>query len=214
LDLLVRSGDVALVVVDSVAALTPLAELEGAMGDQTVGLQARMMGQAMRKLAGHVRAAGATVLFTNQLRERVGVVYGPRETQPGGRALKFYASQRLIRRIETLKEGEEAVGNRTRVKVVKNKLAPPFRQAEFDIDYGRGISRVGCVLDVAVQAGVVARSGSFFAYEDERLGQGRAKAKAFLEERPELVEKIAGEVREIDANRVQPSALTSGSPRS
>ncbi len=196
LDLLVRSGDVALVVVDSVAALTPLVELEGAMGDQTVGLQARMMGQAMRKLAGHVRAAGATVLFTNQLRERVGVVYGPRETQPGGRALKFYASQRLdIRRIETLKEGEEAVGNRTRVKVVKNKLAPPFRQAEFDIDYGRGISRVGCVLDVAVQAGVVARSGSFFAYGEERIGQGRAKAKAFLEGRPELVEAITGEVR-------------------
>jgi recombination protein RecA len=196
LDLLVRSGDVALVVVDSVAALTPLAELEGAMGDQTVGLQARMMGQAMRKLAGHVRAAGATVLFTNQLREKVGVVYGPRETQPGGRALKFYASQRLdIRRIETLKEGEEAVGNRTRVKVVKNKLAPPFRQAEFDMDYGRGISRVGCVLDVAVQAGVVTRSGSFFAFGEERLGQGRAKAKAFLEERPELVKAIDKEVR-------------------
>jgi recombination protein RecA len=195
-DLLVRSGEVALVVVDSVAALTPRAELEGAMGEQTVGLQARMMGQAMRKLAGHVRAAGATVLFTNQLRERVGVVYGPRETQPGGRALKFYASQRLdIRRIETLKDGTEAVGNRVRVKVVKNKLAAPFRVAEFDIDYGRGISRVGCVLDVAVQAGVVARSGSFFAYGSERLGQGRAKAKAFLEERPELVEAIAGEVR-------------------
>ena len=195
-DLLVRSGEVALVVVDSVAALTPLAELEGAMGEQTVGLQARMMGQAMRKLAGHVRAAGATVLFTNQLRERVGVVYGPRETQPGGRALKFYASQRLdIRRIETLKEGEEAVGNRTRVKVVKNKLAPPFRQAEFDIDYGRGISKVGCVLDIAVQTGVVKRSGSFFAFGEERLGQGRAKAKAFLEERPELVEAIGREAR-------------------
>jgi recombination protein RecA len=195
LDLLIRSGDVALVVVDSVAALTPLAELEGQMGDQMVGLQARMMGQAMRKLAGHVRQAGATVLFTNQLRERVGVVYGPKETQPGGRALKFYASQRLdIRRIETLKEGEEAVGNRTRVKVVKNKLAAPFRQAEFDIDYGLGISRVGCVLDVAVQAGVVARSGSFFAYGEEKLGQGRAKAKAFLEERPELVEAIRAEV--------------------
>lgn len=195
-DLLVRSGEVALVAVDSVAALTPRAELEGAMGDQTVGLQARMMGQAMRKLAGHVRAAGATVLFTNQLRERVGVVYGPRETQPGGRALKFYASQRLdIRRTETLKEDEEAIGNRTRVKVAKNKLAAPFRQAEFDIDYGRGISRVGCVLDVAVQVGVVARSGSFFAYGEERLGQGRAKAKATLEERPELVEAIEGEVR-------------------
>ncbi|HEX4306497.1 MAG TPA: recombinase RecA [Solirubrobacterales bacterium] len=195
-DLLVRSGEIVLVVVDSVAGLTPRAELEGAMGDQTVGLQARMMGQAMRKLAGHVRAAGASVLFTNQLRERVGVVYGPKETQPGGRALKFYASQRLdIRRIETLKEDEEAVGNRTRVKVVKNKLAAPFRVAEFDIDYGHGISQVGCVLDVAVQSGVVARSGSFFAYGEERLGQGRAKAKAFLGERPELVEAIGAQVR-------------------
>jgi recombination protein RecA len=211
LDLLVRSGEVALVVVDSVAALTPLAELEGAMGDQTVGLQARMMGQAMRKLTGHVRQAGATVLFTNQLREKVGVVYGPRETQPGGRALKFYASQRLdIRRIETLKEGEEAVGNRTRVKVVKNKLAPPFRQAEFDIDYGRGISRVGCVLDVAVQAGVVERSGSFFAFGEERLGQGRAKAKAFLEERPELVEAITRRCRAMNATsqRISPNVDT------
>jgi recombination protein RecA len=198
LDLLIQSDEVSMVVVDSVAALTPKAELDGAMGDQTVGLQARMMGQAMRKLAGHVRAAGATVLFTNQLRERVGVVYGPRETQPGGRALKFYASQRLdIRRIETLKEGEQAVGNRARVKVVKNKVAPPFRVAEFDIDYGRGISQVGCVLDVAVDAGVVKRSGAYFAYGSERLGQGRAKAKAFLEERPELVEAIAGEASRI-----------------
>jgi recombination protein RecA len=178
------------------------------MGDQTVGLQARMMGQAMRKLAGHVREANATVLFTNQLRERVGVVYGPRETQPGGRALKFYASQRLdIRRIETLKEGEEAVGNRTRVKVVKNKVARPFRQAEFDIDYGRGISKVGSVLDVAVQAGVVARSGAYFAYGSERIGQGRAKAKAFLEERPELVEAIAAEVSGAIGGEVEAPSL-------
>jgi recombination protein RecA len=195
LDLLVCSHEVALVVVDSVAAPTPKAELDGAMGDQTVGLQARMMGQAMRKLAGHVRAAGATVLFTNQLREKVGVVYGPRETQPGGRALKFYASQRLdIRQVETLKEGEEAVGNRARVKVVKNKVAPPFRVAEFDIDYGHGISKIGCVLAVAVESGVVTRSGAYFAYGSERLGQGRAKAKAFLGDRPELVEAIAAEV--------------------
>jgi recombination protein RecA len=196
-DLLVRSGEVALVVVDSVAALTPRAELEGAMGDQTVGLQARMMGQAMRKLAGHLREAGTTALFTNQLREKVGVVYGPRETQPGGRALKFYASQRLdIRRTETLKEGEEAVANRARVKVVKNKVAAPFRIAEFDIDFGRGISQSGCVLDLAVEEGVVRRSGAYFAYGSERLGQGRAKAKATLEERPELTEVIALELRD------------------
>jgi recombination protein RecA len=211
LDLLVQSGEVSMVVVDSVAALTPKAELEGAMGDQTVGLQARMMGQAMRKLAGHVRAAGATVLFTNQLREKVGVVYGPRETQPGGRALKFYASQRLdIRRVETLKDGEQAVGNRARVKVVKNKVAPPFRVAEFDIDYGRGISKVGCILDVAVQAGAVKRNGAYFAYGSERLGQGRAKAKAFLEGRPELVEAIAREVIACTAGDVPeaPPSLT------
>ena len=196
-DLLVRSGEVALVVVDSVAALVPKAELEGQMGDQTVGLQARMMGQAMRKLAGHLREAGATCLFTNQLREKIGVLYGPKETQPGGRALKFYASQRLdIRRVESLKDGEEAVGNRVRVKVAKNKVAAPFGVAEFDIDFGRGISQVGCVLDLGVEHGVVKRSGAHFAYGEERLGQGRAKAKACLEERPELVEAIAREVRE------------------
>jgi recombination protein RecA len=148
------------------------------------------------------------LLFTNQLRERVGVVYGPKETQPGGRALEFYSSQRLdIRRIETLKEGEEAVGNRTRVKVVKNKLAPPFRKAEFDIHYGRGISRVGCVLDVAVQAGVVERSGSCFAYGEERLEQGRAKAKAFLEERPELAEAIGRAARGMARRRARRGRL-------
>jgi recombination protein RecA len=196
-DLLVRSGEVALVVIDSVAALVPKVELEGAMGDQTVGLQARMMGQAMRKLAGHLREAGATCLFTNQLREKIGVIYGPKETQPGGRALKFYASQRLdIRRVETLKEGDDSVGNRVRVKVVKNKVAAPFGSAEFDIDFGRGISQVGCVLDLGVEHGVVRRSGAHFAYGEQRLGQGRAKAKACLDERPELVEAIAREVRE------------------
>lgn len=201
-DLLVRSGELALVVVDSVAALVPKAELDGAMGDQSVGLQARMMGQAMRKLAGNLRAAGATAHFTNQLREKVGVVFGSRETQPGGRALKFYASQRLdIRRIETLKEGEEAVGNRTRVKVVKNKVAAPFRVAEFYIDFGHGISQVGYVLDLAVERGVVKRSGAYFAYGEERLGQGRAKVKAVLEGRPEAVEAIAGEVRTQAVNR-------------
>ena len=196
-DLLIRSNELALLVVDSVAALVPKVELEGQMGDQTVGLQARMMGQAMRKLAGHVRESGGTCLFTNQLREKIGVVYGPKETQPGGRALKFYASVRLdIRRAETLKEGEEAVGNRVRVKVVKNKVAAPFGVAEFDIDFGRGISQVGCVLDLAVEHGVVKRSGAHFAFGSERLGQGRAKVKAALEARPELVETLAREVRE------------------
>ena len=196
-DLLVRSGEVALVVIDSVAALVPKAELEGQMGDQTVGAQARMMGQALRKIVGNLRQAGASCLFTNQLRERIGVIYGPKETQPGGRALKFYASQRLdIRRVETLKEGEDAVGNRVRVKVAKNKVAAPFGVAEFDIDFGRGISQVGCVLDLGVEHGVIERRGAFFAYGSERLGQGRAKTKACLEERPELVEAISREVRE------------------
>ncbi len=195
-DLLVQSGEVALVVIDSVAALVPRAELEATMDDQQVGLQARMMSKGLRRLAGHLREAGATCLFTNQLREKVGVVYGPRETQPGGRALKFYASQRLdMRRIETLKEGERAVGICARVKVVKNKVASPFGIAEFDIDFGRGISKVGCVLDLAVREGVVKKSGAFFAFGEERLGQGRAKVKAVLEERPELVEEIANRLR-------------------
>jgi recombination protein RecA len=195
-DLLVRSGELALVVVDSVAALVPRAELEGEIGQQAVGAQARMMSQALRKLAGDLRRSGATCLFTNQLRERVGVVYGPTETQPGGRALKFYASQRLdIRRVETLRDAEEAVGNRVRVKVAKNKVAPPFRVAEFDIDFGRGISQVGCVLDLAVEHGVVERRGAYFAHGEERLGRGRAAAKQTLEGRPQLVEEIAAEVR-------------------
>ena len=195
-DLLARSGELALVVIDSVAALTPRAELEGQMGEQTVGLQARMMGQAMRKLAGHLRRSQTTALFTNQLREKVGVVYGPRETTPGGRALKFYASQRLdIRRAEIVKDGERAVASRARVKVVKNKVAAPFGVAEFDIEFGSGISQVGCVLDLGVEAGLITRSGSFFAYGSERLGQGRAKAKAGLAERPELLEALVAELR-------------------
>jgi recombination protein RecA len=195
-DLLARSGEVALIVIDSVAALVPRAELEATMDEQQVGLQARMMSKGLRKLAGHLRESATTCLFTNQLRERVGVIYGPREIQPGGRALKFYASQRLdMRRIETLKEGEGAVGICVRVKVVKNKVAAPFGQAEFEIDFGRGISKVGCLLDVAVGAGVVKRSGAYFAYGSERLGQGRAKVKAALEERLELVEEIGEELR-------------------
>jgi recombination protein RecA len=190
-DLLIRSGTIDVVAIDSVAALTPKAELEGQMGDQTVGVQARMMSQAMRKLAGNLNRANTLCLLTNQIREKIGVMFGSPETQPGGRALKFYASQRLdIRRIETLKEGTEAVGNRVRVKVVKNKVAAPFRQAEFDIEYGVGISSEGCLIDLGLEHDIVQKSGSFFSYGDQRLGQGRNNAKAFLRESPELVAEI------------------------
>jgi recombination protein RecA len=194
-DMLVRSGAVDVVAIDSVAALTPRSELEGQMGDQTVGLQARMMSQAMRKLAGNLNRAQTLCLFTNQIREKVGVMFGSPETQPGGRALKFYASQRLdIRRIETLKDGTEAVGNRVRVKVVKNKVAAPFRQAEFDIEFGKGISTSGCILDLGLEHNLVAKSGSFFSYEGERLGQGRNNAKGFLDEHPEVAREIEAKI--------------------
>jgi recombination protein RecA len=190
-DLLIRSGTIDVVAIDSVAALTPKAELEGQMGDQTVGVQARMMSQAMRKLAGNLNRANTLCLLTNQIREKIGVMFGSPETQPGGRALKFYASQRLdIRRIETLKEGTEAVGNRVRVKVVKNKVAAPFRQAEFDIEYGEGISSEGCIIDLGIEHDIVQKSGSFFSYGEQRLGQGRNNAKAFLRENPELADEI------------------------
>jgi recombination protein RecA len=194
-DMLIRSGAVDVVAIDSVAALTPKVELEGAMGDQTVGLQARMMSQAMRKLAGNLNRADTLCVFTNQIREKVGVMFGSPETQPGGRALKFYASQRLdIRRIETLKDGVEAVGNRVRVKVVKNKVAAPFRQAEFDIEYGQGISSEGCILDLGLEHDIVQKSGSFFSYGEERLGQGRNNAKAYLRENPALARAIEEKV--------------------
>jgi recombination protein RecA len=196
-DLLIRSGAVDVVAIDSVAALTPKAELEGQMGDQTVGVQARMMSQAMRKLAGNLNRANTLCVFTNQIREKVGVMFGSPETQPGGRALKFYASQRLdIRRIETLKEGTEAVGNRVRVKVVKNKVAPPFRQAEFDIEFGQGISTAGCLIDLGIEHGIVTKSGSFFSVGDERIGQGRNNAKAYLREHPELAQEIERRIYE------------------
>jgi recombination protein RecA len=194
-DVLTRSGALDVVAVDSVAALTPRAELEGQMGDQTVGLQARLMSQAMRKLTGNLNRANTICIFTNQIREKVGVMFGSPETQPGGRALKFYASQRIdIRRIETLKEGTEAVGNRVRAKIVKNKVAPPFRQAEFDIEYGQGISSEGCVLDLGIEHGIVQKSGAFFSYDGERLGQGRNNAKAFLRENPAMVAEIEGKI--------------------
>jgi recombination protein RecA len=207
-DMLVRSGAVDVVCVDSVAALTPRAELEGQMGDQTVGLQARMMSQAMRKLAGNLNRTGTMMLFTNQIREKVGVMFGSPETQPGGRALKFYSSVRLdIRRIETLKEGTEAVGNRCRVKVVKNKVAAPFRQAEFDIEFGKGISTSGCLIDLGIEHNIVTKSGSFFSYGDERLGQGRNNAKAFLDEHQEIAKEIESKVYaalEIDTDLIVP----------
>src|SRR3954470_19187594 len=196
-DVLVRSGAVDVVAVDSVAALTPRVELEGQMGDQHVGLQARLMSQALRKLAGNLSRANTICLFTNQIREKIGVMFGSPETQPGGRALKFYSSQRLdIRRIETLKEGTEAVGNRVRVKVVKNKVAPPFRQAEFDIEFGKGISTAGCLIDLGIEHNVINKSGSFFSHGDERLGQGRNNAKGYLDEHPEVAKEIEDKIYE------------------
>jgi recombination protein RecA len=194
-DVLVRSGAVDVVAVDSVAALTPRVELEGQMGDSHVGLQARLMSQALRKLAGNLNRAKTVCLFTNQIREKIGVMFGSPETQPGGRALKFYSSQRLdIRRIETLKEGTEAVGNRVRVKVVKNKVAPPFRQAEFDIEYGVGISKEGGLLDMALEHDLIQKSGSFFSYGETRLGQGRNNTKEFLRDNPELAAELENKI--------------------
>ncbi len=195
-DRLIASAAVDVVAIDSVAALTPKAELDGQIGDTTVGLQARLMSQALRKLAGSLNRTNTVCIFTNQIREKVGVQFGSPETQPGGRALKFYSSQRLdIRRIETLKEGTEAVGNRVRVKVVKNKVAAPFRQAEFDIEYGVGISREGGLLDFGMEQDLVQKSGSFFSYGETRLGQGRNNAKQFLKDNPELSLEIETKVR-------------------
>lgn len=194
---LVRSGAVDVVVVDSVAALVPRAEIEGEMGDTHVGLQARLMSQALRKLAGAISKSKTTAIFINQLREKVGVMFGNPETTPGGRALKFYASVRLeVRRVEQIKSGTEVVGNRTRVKVVKNKVAPPFRQAEFDIMYGEGISREGCVLDTATDMDIVVKSGAWYSYGDDRLGQGRENAKQYFREHPEMVQQIEARILE------------------
>jgi recombination protein RecA len=194
-ELLIRSGALDVLVVDSVAALTPRAEIEGEMGDSHVGLQARLMSQALRKLAGTINKTQTTAIFINQLREKVGVMFGNPEVTPGGRALKFYASVRLdIRRIETLKEATEAVGNRVRVRVVKNKVAPPFKQAEFDIMYGTGISVEGEILDLAAEHKIVQKSGAWFSYGDQRLGQGRENVKQFLRENPDLLLQIRTEI--------------------
>jgi recombination protein RecA len=195
---LVRSGAVDVVVVDSVAALVPQAELEGEMGDSVVGLQARLMSQALRKLTGAISKSSCVCIFINQLRDKIGVMYGSPETTTGGKALKFYSSIRLdIRRIAQLKDGEEIIGNRTRVKVVKNKVAPPFRTAEFDILYGEGISVIGELIDLAVEFGVVKKSGSWFSYGQDKLGQGRETVKKALREDPELFKKIYAQVKEL-----------------
>lgn len=195
-DMLVRSGALAVVVVDSVAALVPRAEIEGEMGDAHVGLQARLMSQALRKLTGSINKSQTTAIFINQLREKIGIMFGNPEVTPGGRALKFYASVRLdIRRIESIKQGAELVGNRVRVKVVKNKMAPPFRKAEFDIMYGEGISKEGCILDLGVEKDIVDKSGSWYTYGKERLGQGRESAKEFLQENPNIRDTIEGKIK-------------------
>lgn len=193
---LVRSGAIDVIVIDSVAALVPKAEIEGEMGDAHVGLQARLMSQALRKLAGAINKSKCVAIFINQLREKVGVMFGNPETTPGGRALKFYASVRLdVRRIDSIKQGEDVLGNRTRVKVVKNKVAPPFKQAEFDIMYGLGISREGNILDTAVENEVIQKSGAWFSYNDQKLGQGRENAKNFLKENPNIAVEVENKIR-------------------
>src|SRR5450756_1832758 len=212
MDMLIRSGAIDVVVVDSVAALVPKAEIDGEMGDSNVGLQARLMSQALRKLAGAISGTNTTAIFINQLREKIGVFFGSPETTTGGKALKFYASIRLdIRRIETLKEGTEAVGNRTRVKVVKNKMAPPFKQAEFDILYGVGISREGGLIDLGVDHGFVRKSGAWYTYEGDQLGQGNENARTFLKDNPDLADEIEKKIKEklgvgarLDAPAVPP----------
>ena len=196
MDMLIRSGALDIVVVDSVAALVPRAEIEGEMGDSHMGLQARLMSQALRKITGALHSSNTTAIFINQLRDRIGVFFGTPETTTGGKALKFYASIRLdVRRIETLKDGQEAVGNRTRVKVVKNKMAPPFKQAEFDIIYGVGISREGSLIDLGVEVGVVKKSGAWYTYDGDQLGQGKENARSFLLDNPDLANDIESKIR-------------------
>jgi recombination protein RecA len=209
-DMLIRSGALDVIVIDSVAALTPRAEIEGDMGDSHVGLQARLMSQALRKLTGGLSKSGTVAIFINQLREKIGVMYGSPEVTPGGKALKFYSSVRLdIRRIESIKDGADVTGNRTRVKVVKNKCAAPFKQAEFDIMYGQGISREGSILDVAVELGFVKKAGAWFTYEGEQMGQGRENVKTFLRENPQTMVEIDTRVREHMANALLPDVVGS-----
>ncbi len=197
MDTLIRSGAIDLVVVDSVAALTPQAEIDGEMGDTHVGSQARMMSQALRKITAITSRTGCSIIFINQLREKVGVVYGSAETTTGGKALKFYASVRIdVRRTESIKDGSDIIGNRVKAKIVKNKVAPPFKVAEFDIMYGTGISTLGCLIDLGVQNGLIQKSGSWFSYNDEKIGQGREKAIEFLRGNPEIAEEIDRKIRE------------------
>ncbi len=201
-DKLVQSGGFDIVVIDSVAALAPKAEIEGEMGDNFIGLQARLMSQAMRKLTGIINKSNTCVIFINQLRDKVGVMFGSPETTAGGKALKFYSSVRLdVRRVDSIKDGSDIIGNRTRVKVVKNKLAPPFKTAEFDIVYGKGISNVGCVIDLAVANNIVEKSGAWFSYNDEKIGQGKENVKVYLTNHPEIMAEIEGKVREVLDNQ-------------
>ena len=196
-DMLIRSGAIDIIVIDSVAALVPRAEIEGEMGDSHVGLQARLMSQALRKITGALNSTGTTAIFINQLREKIGVMFGSPETTTGGKALKFYASIRLdVRRIETLKDGSEAVGNRTRVKVVKNKVSPPFKQAEFDIIYGHGISREGGLIDMGVEQGFVRKAGAWYTYDGDQLGQGKENARSFLRDNPDLADELEKKIKE------------------
>ncbi|MFF5988637.1 recombinase RecA [Prauserella flavalba] len=214
-DMLIRSGALDILVIDSVAALVPRAEIEGEMGDSHVGLQARLMSQALRKITGALHNSGTTAIFINQLREKVGVMFGSPETTTGGKALKFYASVRLdVRRIETLKDGGEAVGNRTRVKVVKNKVAPPFKQAEFDILYGHGVSREGSLIDMGVDQGILRKSGAWYTYEGDQLGQGKENARKFLRDNPDIANEVEKRIKEklgigaqLDADDTAPAPV-------
>ncbi|KXO93938.1 MULTISPECIES: recombinase RecA [Tsukamurella] len=216
-DMLIRSGALDIIVIDSVAALVPKAEIEGEMGDSHVGLQARLMSQALRKMTGALNNSGTTAIFINQLREKIGVMFGSPETTTGGKALKFYSSVRLdVRRIETLKDGTDAVGNRTRVKVVKNKVSPPFKQAEFDIIYGQGISREGSIIDMGVNEGFIRKSGSWYTYDGDQLGQGKENARKFLLENPDVRDEIEKRIKEklgvgaditVDADEIAPAPV-------